>query len=809
MAPLLLGWSNQWSAAREKAQDEHAAHAAQVFVRSDGLGHRLHGLQLTAAWTQSAPSLSNATDRMHRLPRMLDPRFDHILQRASSASRMMRATGMTPQLSSPIYSRTLHKTSALTDSTTSKTTTVSSISNAAELAKCELDKRVNDHATADATPLEAATAGQQREQRAHSHVEVNSSPEALGPDSRARCLEALQRPCEDRTEEDLVILAAWADKIKFRDAEVKQQIDRVALCKAMRIKRAHEDEMIISQGEEGDAFFAVFAGAASVYVAYDIDIEAGSKNQMQTSKGKGASASVWPDELVRLTEERIRRMRRHSRGEFTPELPSRFRGNTTAPEKSPSPLVSTTSTVIEEGGAEAQSAPQNRRSSMGSRQLTQSHRRRSTACTPSTAQANRRISLRHPQAPTSKIDSSPSVAGAAAARVVGLQRVYVYQEYDSFGDLALLSGAPRSASVVAEVGTILIRVERADYDAVLREAALEAVRARAAFLATLPVLGKLALPHLMRIASYVRREDHPKGLRSDLRRDSAHKALPEGQVNNDIIIVQHGLIEVRTSGKRPRTMLTLGSGSCIGALTIDDSKAPLELLPSLSTSQHSSCTLLRLTRTELAFRAGRRVMMELEFHEATTWLVRLHSPGPLKALVTPTALSHFHASVGTRVSVPLIRPSSSSACIRPALKRCESAPTLHRPMTSHSAKMNVEEPDTWNLIEWMKAKREELKVRVAESAAKEERRRQEKDQALKRSRVQLAAAARASKSWQSRAPDSPSSRAWVDLTASLAEGIKASSRAASVGRGSRSGGIGSGRNAPSSHRSKPWKAPLQ
>lgn len=352
---------------------------------------------------------------------------------------------------------------------------------------------------------------------------------------------------------------------------------------------------------------------------------------------------------------------------------------------------------------------------------------------------------------------------------LGLQHVHVYREYDSFGDLALLSGAPRSASVVAEAGTILIRVERADYNAVLREAALEAVRSRAAFLSSLPVLRELDFPLLMRIASYVKREDHPKGLsNSVLWEGSSSPSSPKGELNDDIVIVQHGQIDVQTNNRRPRTLLTLCPGSCIGALPWDGTMAPPKLLPVLVTSRHSSCTLLRLTRAELAFRAGRRVMLLLELHEATTWLVRFRSPGLLKHLATPAALSKLHASVGSASTPPLRPITADSKC---KLMRCGSAPL---PI----AKSISDEQHTWDLIQWVTAKREELKARVAIIEAKEERRRQENEKALMRARLQQGA--QTSHAWQSLVLlDTAASHPWVDLTANLTEGIKGSFRAVS------------------------------
>ena len=44
---------------------------------------------------------------------------------------------------------------------------------------------------------------------------------------------------------------------RWGDAEVERKIDGLALCKSMRYQKTAKDEIIISQGEEGDAFYAI------------------------------------------------------------------------------------------------------------------------------------------------------------------------------------------------------------------------------------------------------------------------------------------------------------------------------------------------------------------------------------------------------------------------------------------------------------------------------------------------------------------------------------------------------------------------
>ena len=70
--------------------------------------------------------------------------------------------------------------------------------------------------------------------------------EELDNQRRARCLEVLRKPTDERSDEDLEILRGWASKILFRDAEVERKIDGLALCKSMRYQKTAKDEIIIS-----------------------------------------------------------------------------------------------------------------------------------------------------------------------------------------------------------------------------------------------------------------------------------------------------------------------------------------------------------------------------------------------------------------------------------------------------------------------------------------------------------------------------------------------------------------------------------
>ena len=535
---------------------------------------------------------------------------------------------------------------------------------------------------------------------ASTHVQPLSTLEDLARERRAKCLQALHRSPEERSPDESQLLQEWAAKIKFRDDEVRRVADPLTLSKAMRIRSTTPDEIIISQGEEGgkprppirstipthnqltfprllaaaaslavsDAFYILFSGTASVYVAYDVisDPKAG---------------ALWPETLIRSVDSRIRRTRKHARGQFTPEPIPRFKHKTTKRQNNGQ---------AEQSGADPR----------GNSVVASEAQRRLSVVDRGSAATQQLSKLADP---LEDLKSTPGPA--VTSDQAGLQHVWTYTEYDTFGDLALLFGAPRSASVVAEEDTVLIRVERADYNRVLRDATIEAVRLRATFLSTLPVLSSLHFQHLIKIASYTKREDHPRGA----------QLLTQGRTD-DVLIIQAGEVDVQRCSTRvvPRRLLTLGIGTCIGSLSMtpDVSRS---LLPALVASQHSSCTVLRLTRAEFEFRAGRQVVQLLAIAEASAWLKRLHSPGPLRALTgaspvyVTSSMALFRSPSKLKLATVLSDANIQSRA------RSASSPSLRAGSSSidgHSSQTTEE------LTAWLESAGESLKVVMAREANK-------------------------------------------------------------------------------------------
>ena len=546
-------------------------------------------------------------------------------------------------------------------------------------------------------------------------VMASESLEQLARKRRNRCLDALRKPGDERTADELELLREWASRVKFGDADVQKVIDPILLCKAMRLQMTSADEILISQGEEGDAFYAIFSGVVSVYVAYGVDPEKTDADGASTN----AQPAAWPAGLVNKVNARLRKVRRQEKGEIvTPDPPTRAVQMAARRQSNVPPASRRTSVKAQdemsEAGSESSTSSSVRRGSTGRRgtvfggNAPKAMRHRQSLTNQGLGQiseqapnvAERRFSNRSQNesvvsltAPSSSLrrslirENEAPTDGAPASKGIHIEKVFTYREYESFGDLALLFGAPRSASVVAEAGTVLVRVERADYNAVVRKAALEAVRQRASFLATLPALGGrfgLHFQALVRLSSYVKREDRPAGA----------TILAEGHANDDVLIIQQGEAEVqRRVGKSPlpRRLLTLGVGTCVGSLPMD-AHAHRALVPSLVASQPNGCVVLRLKRSEFAFRAGRRVISQLAIGEATAWLTRLHAPGPLRSLVS--------ADDATPSSPP--KPLLSSPT-KGDLLRSASTPALRS-----NAVVGDDHSGLENIEEWLLKERESL-----------------------------------------------------------------------------------------------------
>ena len=550
-------------------------------------------------------------------------------------------------------------------------------------------------------------------------------------ESSAKYLEALGKPNKERSVAELKLLQKWAAKIRYRDAEVQRIVDPSALSRAMKLQRTKPDEIIIHQGETGDAFFIIFSGAASVYVAYD---------QIESDPSR-ANKDRWPEAVVRSNGSRIQRMRRHGRGEFTPELPSRLIAKTVTRRHSTQSM-----SFLHKCDAATLSNPTSHQPStpeMLNAERRVLERRRSLCHATKKAMATTRLTKPGPRigghAPSleqhdqvgHKKASATDESGAQLEDRTGasLEHVFTYSENDSFGDLALLFGAARSASVVAEADTILVRVERADYDAVLRDAALEAVRQRAAFLKSLPVLCDLHFEHLVKIAGYMKREDHPRG--ASLLGTFGRGGSDRQRGKSDIVIIQSGEAEVESQvlpHMPPRRLLTLGPGTCMGTLMMDD-RVSRALIPTLFVARTSCCTTLRLTLNEFMFRAGKRIVHSLATMEAGAWLSRLTSPGPLRALIDvkrflegpeqKAFLTTRHH--GDRASRGLLSDSIRAAR-RDVIIRSASTPALR----AHGTFADTSDTGSIDgLTAWLEEKREGFRALLEEGIAREESRKRQ------------------------------------------------------------------------------------
>ena len=439
------------------------------------------------------------------------------------------------------------------------------------------------------------------------------------------------------------------------------------LCKAMRLQRAAPNEIIISQGEVGDAFYAIFSGSASVYVTYDVGsapADATAEAMKQPSGTESGKVAPLPAEQIKEIDARIHRHRRHERGEMTPE--PKARSDVRRLRRSSQALASVPAHAVTQHSSSQQRAATDDLSQSAGRDIpaagahgAQAQARRGsiafgsgftgrrTSSTPLVRGALHQCAKGGGPPETNRGRHTSAAGGGAAekalstlrtnaATVGAIKNVLTYTEYDSFGDLALLFEVPRSASVVAEVETLLVRVERSDYDAVVKSAALDAVRLRASFLSSLPCFYGIPFQRLFKLASYLKREEYSAGA----------SILPLGHKSSEMLIVQDGEVEVHspsTRGAPPRRLLTLGHGTCLGSLDMDSTTTRM-LLPSLkASSSGGGVAILRICRAEFEYRAGRRIVGQMGEQEAGAWLMRINAPGPLRAMVTGSRQIAFKA----------------------------------------------------------------------------------------------------------------------------------------------------------------------
>ena len=380
---------------------------------------------------------------------------------------------------------------------------------------------------------------------------------------RAVLRKLLSKEPMSRTLEELQEIAEWAQHIRFSDPHMHSQINLQALCRALRLQPVTAGEVIMTQGEVGDSSYIVFEGQATVYVASEPGAD---RFTTRDRSSVTAQAAVVKGSKIRWQDATVQNLVRRRL--------SRIRYQEAA----------ATGTTELDAGTDGDGLGR----------------------------------------------STQSNGVVAKDEIDNLQPQFVVKplfaacEFDAFGELSLIFGLPRSATIVAERATSLLRIGANDFETLIKEPALAAVRGRADFLRRLPSFQGHHSQHMINVASY-------------FKRISCESGATIGPTDGMLLIVERG--EVHVCGKAmasslpPRRVLTLGPGCTVGALVVPEWAAS-KLMPQLIAS--SSCSVLTISREVADLRAGRAVLSSLALHELDAWRARLNQPGLLRASFAPS-----------------------------------------------------------------------------------------------------------------------------------------------------------------------------
>jgi cAMP-dependent protein kinase regulator len=129
----------------------------------------------------------------------------------------------------------------------------------------------------------------------------------------------------------------------------------------------------------------------------------------------------------------------------------------------------------------------------------------------------------------------------------------------SFGELALMYNAPRAATVVSTVPSILWQLDRVTFRRILMDSAFQRRRMYETFLESVPLLATLTPYERSKIADALETAKHPAG----------STIIREGDVGDTFFLLEAGQAEVRKRGINDNAPLkTYGPGDYFGELAL-------------------------------------------------------------------------------------------------------------------------------------------------------------------------------------------------------------------------------------------------
>ena len=249
------------------------------------------------------------------------------------------------------------------------------------------------------------------------------------------------------------------------------------------------------------------------------------------SVSNGATRCGWrgrptaPQQLAAAVA-RARPLRAHRRRRRRARAAPRCRG---APRRAPgaTPQLPTRASSLR--CSSTSSSPRSSRSS--------SRATAATTCTSSSpARSGCTSTTRRRSRPQARAQADGGVTATSVPELASMYGAHVHtaSERSTFGELSLISSAPRAATAAAHATTELVRISRAAYQTLLKHSAEKALQSKLGFLRSLPAFAELEKPILQSLSYFFREE----------KREPGKKLLRQGLPSPHVCLVLSGKVMV-------------------------------------------------------------------------------------------------------------------------------------------------------------------------------------------------------------------------------------------------------------------------